>query len=339
MMAEKMTAEVENSLCSETTITRWRGCPAEPAQDIVVKEARVGIWVNGDLVAHLMCLPEELDALAVGFLISEGILAGAQDLESVEVDVAGGRIDCQARIDEEALAARRDNWTLGTGCGGGGTGTDPLDPSKCRRIDTTVRFDVRALADAGIEFNRSSRLYVRTGGVHSAGLYDSGGMSVGRSDDVGRHNAFDKAVGKALLQGIEIGDKFLLTTGRVSADIASKAIRHKIPLVASRSAPTSRALWLAQRYAISIVGFLRGRRMNIYTCPERITGLDGNQTPAPRSDIPELLDRIRRSLVNGKLPCEAARLISRETGVALSEIGAACERAGVKIVQCQLGCF
>ena len=338
-MAETIKAPPEPSLCAETTVTRWREGSVETTEDAVVREARVGLWVNGELLVHLMCLPDELDALAVGFLVSEGILGGAEDLESVEVDAEGGRIDCRARIDEEALAARRDNWTLGTGCGGGGTGTDPLDPSDCRRIDTATRFDARTLSDAGVDFNRSSTLYAKTGGVHSAALYDGGGAAVARADDVGRHNAFDKLVGKALLQGIGTGDKALLTTGRISADIASKAIRHKIPLVASRSAPTIRALWLAQRYGITVVGFLRGRRMNIYTCPERMTGLDGNQPKVRQGNADGLMDRIHRAMVNGKLPCEAARLICKETGIPLAEVGAECESADIKIGQCGLGCF
>jgi len=338
-MVEKRRTEADSSLYSRITIKRWRDGSVETVEDAVIREARIGLWVNGDLLAHLMCLPDELDALAVGFLVSEGILARAEDLESVEVDTEGGQVHCRAHVDTEALAARRDNWTLGTGCGGGGTGTDPVEPSKCRRIDTTTRFDARVLAAAGVDFNRSSTLYAKTGGVHSAALYDTGGNLIARADDIGRHNAFDKLVGKALLTGIDVGDKALLTTGRISADIASKAIRHKIQLIASRSAPTTRALWLAQRYGISVVGFLRGRRMNVYTCPERITGPEEGLPPSEPPAAGELLDRIRHATAGGKLPCETAHLISREMGVALAEVGAACESAGIKIGECQLGCF
>jgi len=256
---------------AQVSITRWRDGRLEQTDDLVIREARIGLYVNGDPVVHLMCLAAELDALAVGFLISEGILRDVSDLRSVDVDLETGRIVCVADVDERALADRRANWTLGTGCGGGGVGTDPNEPAECRRINTRVRFGARALSDAGEELNRSSQLFRKTGGVHSAAICDSAGTILTRADDVGRHNAFDKAVGMALLRKERVDDKAVLSTGRICAAVASKAIRHKIPLIASRSAPTVRALWLADRYGVSVIGFQRAGRMNVYTCPERVT--------------------------------------------------------------------
>lgn len=318
-------------------VIRWRDGVSETQDDLVIQEARFGLWINGGLLVHMMCLPRDLDALAVGFLISEGILAKPEDLTSINVDEERGRIECAAEINEDALRLRRENWTLGTGCGGGGTGTDPNEPIECRRIDTQARFSIDVLCEAGNDFNRASHLYEKTGGVHSAALYDSDGALVTRADDVGRHNAFDKAIGKALLQGVSVRDKAILTTGRISTDIASKAIRHKIPLVVSRSAPTTRALWLAQRFGITVAGFLRGKRVNIYTCEERIEGIVTGEPAAAEDD--GLTSRLRQAVSGGKLSCKAAHQISSEVGVTIAEIGAACERAGIKIGRCQLGCF
>ena len=325
-------------LTDKVIVTRWSDGKGEQAEDVVACEARVSLWLNGELVVNLMCLPAELDALAVGFLVSEGILAGLKDLDSIRVDERSGRIECRGHVDDEALAARRENRTLDAGCGGGDSCVGLIELAECWRIDTAVRFDVAALLSAAMRFNSGSPLHAATGCVHTAALCDSSGTEILRSDDVGRHNAFDKVMGLALLRGVDVCDKVTLTTARISADTTSKAIRHRVPVIGSRAAPTSRALWLAQRYGITVIGFLRGSRMNVYTRPERITGLEASPDPT-RGVSHDLLHRVRQAALDGGLSCESARILTRETGASLAEVGAACRVAGISIRQCELGCF
>ncbi len=108
----------------------------------------------------------------------------------------------------------------------------------------------------------------QTGGVHSAALCDTDRI-IFQVEDVGRHNAVDKVIGWAKLNGLVLQDKILLSTGRISADIALKSARAGLNIIASRSAPTSRALAYARQLGLTVVGFVRGQRMNVYTWPKR----------------------------------------------------------------------
>jgi FdhD protein len=119
------------------------------------------------------------------------------------------------------------------------------------------------------ELDRRSELHRRTGGVHAAALASPSGILVFR-EDIGRHNAVDKAVGAWLGREGGFADKILLCSGRLSSEILSKALRCRIPVLVSRSAPTDRGVALARRFNLTLVGFARGRRLNIYSGAERI---------------------------------------------------------------------
>jgi len=113
-------------------------------------------------------------------------------------------------------------------------------------------------------------LHQVVGGTHSAALFDATGQPVAQAEDIGRHNAVDKAVGYCLLRRIPLEDKVLITSGRASYEMAAKAIRLGIPLIATISAPTSMAVQLAEDRALTLIGYLRGGRMNVYTHAERL---------------------------------------------------------------------
>jgi FdhD protein len=117
---------------------------------------------------------------------------------------------------------------------------------------------------------RSPPLYRQAGAVHAAGLFDPTGDSLVLAEDIGRHNAVDKVLGAALLRGLPLSDKVLLTTGRASHELVVKALRLGVPVAGSLSAPTSLALELAQQGRCTLVGRLRRERFVVYTCPERI---------------------------------------------------------------------
>jgi FdhD protein len=120
-------------------------------------------------------------------------------------------------------------------------------------------------------FQERSSLYRLTGCVHSAALSD-GASVLAFAEDIGRHNAVDKVIGRCLLEGIAFEGKVMLVSGRLSSEMASKCSRWGIPVVASRTAPTDLALRIAEESGITVVGFLRGDRMNVYTHPERVVG-------------------------------------------------------------------
>jgi FdhD protein len=127
------------------------------------------------------------------------------------------------------------------------------------------------LAARGREFSRQGVLYRLTGGVHACGIADTDRVLL-FAEDVGRHNAFDKVAGMALLAGMDLSDRIALTTGRLSAEIVGKAVAHGVPVLVSSSAPTAMGLQWSRQFGMTLVGFLRGGRLNVYTGYQRVVG-------------------------------------------------------------------
>ena len=133
-----------------------------------------------------------------------------------------------------------------------------------------IKINVEIVFSSIKEMQKNTNLFRETGGCHGAAIFDFNGKILGCKEDIGRHNAVDKVLGESLVKKIPLGDKILVSSGRVSSDIVKKTQRAKISLILSRSAPTSLAIELAQKLGITIVGFARGKRMNIYTYPMRV---------------------------------------------------------------------
>ena len=159
---------------------------------------------------------------------------------------------------------------FGTGCGGGGADQDSMLLATHPPLNSRLSLPAFRLASLAEEFGRRSALHRMTGGVHACGIADTDKVLL-FAEDVSRHNAFDKAAGMAVRGGLDTSQKIALTTCRLSAGIVGKAIAHGLPILASRSAPTAMGLQLAQRFGLTLVGFLRGQRMNVYTGYQRVT--------------------------------------------------------------------
>ena len=237
--------------------------PIEELAERVVIEALCQIVLNDQPIATVACSPVNLRELAVGYLVSEGIVADVDSVAEPAQTADGYTLNISARqlVDADDLAKR----VLTSGCAGGKSSMQsPSQPLVS--MDVTIRPEqlthlVRRMAD-------SSHVFQQTGGVHSAALCTPDQI-IFRTDDIGRHNAVDKVIGWARLNRIELHDKLLLSTGRISAEIVLKAARSRITIVVSRGAPTSRALNLARGLSLTVIGFVRGRRMTVYTCCDR----------------------------------------------------------------------
>ncbi|UCC28841.1 MAG: formate dehydrogenase accessory sulfurtransferase FdhD [Phycisphaerales bacterium] len=259
----------------EWPIRRYRDSGEQAAlNDQVVREQRVELVIDGVPLLAMLTLPRDVEALAVGFLVSEGLWRDRARLPEVHFDAQAGKVTCVGRFDQDAVESIHRRWTFGTGCGGGGTGRDLSLLDECRPIDS--RFSVRAsqLVALGREFRQQGVLYRITGGVHACGISDAERLLL-FAEDIGRHNAFDKVAGMALQRGLDLSDKIALTTGRLSAEIVAKVIAHGVPILASSSAPTAMALQWSRRFGLTLVGFLRGGRMNVYTAYQRIVADNG----------------------------------------------------------------
>jgi FdhD protein len=218
----------------------------------------------------LLCTPAELEELAVGFLLSEGLVEKKSSIKKIEVLEKETSVRIELTDLPYDFTRMFEKRTISSGCGKGITFTS-YRTSADRRIPATGRLmsltDVKRLLS---EFKNISTLYLETGGVHSAALSD-GKDILFFSEDIGRHNAVDKLIGKAFLKSVSIENKILLTSGRVTSEIMTKAGRNRFPILISRAAPSCMAVSYAEDMGITLIGFARGDRMNIYTWPNRIS--------------------------------------------------------------------
>ncbi len=253
----------------DALILKVSGSSIEGAVDEVAAELPVRLVLNGEPLVTLLCTPTELEELAVGFLLSEGLLRERSSIRKLAVSGAGPSIEIELAGLPKAWEKQFQKRTISSGCGKGITFTN-YDREKDRKLDTKGPImGVGAIRDQLKTFRTISTLYLETGGVHSAALSD-GKDILFFSEDIGRHNAVDKLIGKAFLKGVSIENKVLLTSGRVTSEIVTKAGRNRFPILISRAAASCMAINYAEDMGITLVGFARGDRMNIYTWPNRI---------------------------------------------------------------------
>jgi FdhD protein len=253
----------------EAFILKVSGNAVDGVIDEVASELPIRLILNDEPLVTLLCTPSELEELVVGFLLSEGLLQEKTSIQKLEIDEK----DATVRI---RLSGLPPEWsklfekrTISSGCGSGITFTNYRMEHE-RRIGVKGPLmsldDIRRLLKT---FRNISSLYLETGGVHSAALSD-GKKILFFSEDIGRHNAVDKLIGKAFLNGVSVENKILLTSGRVTSEIMTKAGRNRFPVLISRAAPSCMAVSYAEDMGITLIGFARGDRMNIYTWPNRI---------------------------------------------------------------------
>ncbi|MCE2488805.1 MAG: formate dehydrogenase accessory sulfurtransferase FdhD [Anaerolineae bacterium] len=230
----------------------------------VIEEALLDIYVNGQELATLMCSPLDQEALALGFLYTEGVIDALDEVALVQANTPRTVVD--------VLLTRNDfepprRMVLTSGCGGGVTMQHITEsyPPLCSDFRTGPGIIQQRMRD----LQGAARLYNAVRGVHTAVLADEEKLLLG-AEDVGRHNAVDKIAGLALQGGIATRDRLLLSSGRISSEMLSKARRMEIPLVASRTAPTSTAIRLAEAWQLCIVGYVRRGGLRAYTHPWRL---------------------------------------------------------------------
>jgi FdhD protein len=231
-------------------------------EDIVVKEFHLTIILNDRELVTLLCSPEKLDFLAIGFLFSEGLINSKRDIKEIDLDAEENLVRVATK---KPLKFPKDILSKRLIGSSGGKGASPfvgIDPRS--KIDTSIYVSPSEVLDLVDQFVHRSGLFESTGGVHSAALCDTKSILV-FSEDIGRHNAIDKVFGECLLKDIPIHDRLLVTSGRVSSEILSKAAKRRIPLLISKSAPTNLGVQLANEVGITLIGFVREKRMNIYT--------------------------------------------------------------------------
>jgi FdhD protein len=249
------------------------------SRDRIAVEEPLEIRLNGKSVAVVMRSPGNDEELACGFLFTEGLLKGKADLESIGRRRQRGKTDHGNVIeavsrDSSALAKRgwQRNFVSASSCGLCGK----LTIESVRLQAPPVHGDdLKVAGDLLYGLTEKMRAlqagFDETGGIHAAGLFDASGDLLLLREDIGRHNAVDKVVGKALLDDrLPLSSRILLVSGRASFEIVQKALMARIPFVAAVSAASSLAIELAETSRMALVGFLRGSSMNVYCGAERI---------------------------------------------------------------------
>ena len=225
----------------------------------VIDEQLLSIYVNGESLATMMCSPVQLEALTAGFLYNEALIESADEIALLQLNKTNAVADVILTRDHVQLPRR---MILTTGCGGGVTGQE-LSKS-FPALESALQTEPAIILRLMRQLQGAARLYNAVRGVHTAVLGDEKGLLV-CAEDVGRHNAVDKVAGKALLDGITTRDRILLTSGRISSEMLGKARRMGIPVVASRTAPTSVTVEMADAWGICVVGYARRGGMRVYT--------------------------------------------------------------------------
>ena len=234
----------------------------------VIGETPVSLTVNGQVWLTFMCTPIQLEALAVGFLFNEGIINNFSEVADVRVCKHGDNVDVWLNHG----AYKPEKWTRTSGCTGGMTSVEPrVDPTFADR-QTDVMLKAEQIPSLLAMLDDDQTLYRQTGGVHTSVLSD-GEKRILAAEDIGRHNTLDKLAGQMLLDGIQPNAGVILTTGRISSEMMQKAIRLGASVVISRTSPSSMSVELAEKAGITLIGYAKRHRFNLYTHGERITNV------------------------------------------------------------------
>jgi FdhD protein len=234
--------------------------------DSLIREVPLTIFVNGREYATLICTPDNLRELIYGFLHSEGIFRSARDI--IEYRIDRGDYTASVRI-TGAKKALHEKRLITSACAAIALSRGNLKIAHLAKLPVTLRIRKEAVSEVVHQFQKECELYRSTGGVHAAALSD-GKAIISLAEDVGRHNAVDKIVGWCILNSVDTQDKILLTTGRLSSEVVTKAAAARFQILISRSAPTDMAVRIAKRVNLTLIGFARGKRLNIYSASGRV---------------------------------------------------------------------
>jgi len=243
------------------------------SDDQVVIEFPLTIVVNDEEFATMVCSPDNLEELVVGFLASEGIIRQKTDIKHMAIDDGRGfayiDLHTTSPIEVQSLSKR----FIGSCCGKSRQFYLQNDVKTAKTAVTNLKISVEQCFHLMNSMQDSSVLFQQTGGVHNAALCTASELLVSRTD-IGRHNALDKIYGHCILQQIPVRDKIIAFSGRVSSEVLLKVSKIGVGILLSKSAPTDLALQLAHDLNITVIGFIRGQKLNVYTHEKRILDIE-----------------------------------------------------------------
>ncbi len=282
-MVESNNEQLQQSLVP-VEILRFREGRSFPVDDVVAREEPLEVRLNGSTLVYLMRLPGDDIHLAAGFCYSEGLVRERGQIESIEHRTDGGFssmeagdgagdtgsvVEIRARLEDGA-----DRFTTAlvvrTGCGKADIKRE-FDLSSVY-VESRQRFTPEVVVGLPDGLLAEQDVFRMSGGTHGAGVFNSEGELLVVKEDIGRHNAVDKALGHLLMSGEEAWNKGIIFSGRLSYEMVLKAARAGVPLMCSVSAPTALGVEVGRKTGVTLVGFLRGAGFNVYSHPSRIGG-------------------------------------------------------------------
>lgn len=268
MRPKKKEEGIEQPVTVEREIIRIKSgtdCK-EKVKDEVVVEDQIELYVNDNCYAIFSCSPYEIKELVVGYLLTEGTIRRTEEITSTDISKGRARVHLAKKAN---LSPRKPQLIL-TSCVSGTLKIPPHLLMKVTKNDPSFRLSRQTIFGAVKLLNSKASVFRRTGGTHASALLDEKGRVLAFSEDIGRHNAIDKVAGKIALEHESFRRRLLASTGRLTFEMVIKAATVGIPVMVSMSAPTDKAIRAAEMFGLTLIGFARGRRFNIYTCPERI---------------------------------------------------------------------
>ncbi len=256
----------------ETEVTKVKDGEKFSVADTVIREIKLELLVNGKKIGALMAVCVDLKELAVGYLMSEDIIKSVEDiskLELVDVDTKTFQVHIDAKVIEKNIDRLDLEGVIVSGCGRAVSTQISKIAIEASIMKDDFSIDATLLFEEMDKFYDQCPLYEQTGCVHTAKLYyDKDTYFIG--EDIAQHNTIDKAVGKARLAGVDVSKSFLMVSGRLSSEMVAKAVMHQIPILASRTASTCRGVNISDKFGLTLIGFVRGKKMNIYRNPRRV---------------------------------------------------------------------
>jgi len=241
----------------------------QKTKDYVAEEKPLHIFLNRKHYETIFCSPQNLKELTVGHLFSEGILKSADEIEEIKLEENVCKIKLKPSIDLDKRLKLSKHYSriILSACGNHA----PYQPlQRLPKIKSKITVKAETILECVNGLNLIAETFRKTGGVHVAAIYKSDGSLVASAEDVGRHNAVDKVIGLSVLNKIDFDECFLALSGRLSGDIVFKAAKIGLPVVASLAGAIDSGIAIAKDVDLTLIGFVRGKRMNVYSAPERI---------------------------------------------------------------------
>ena len=239
-------------------------------KDYVAEEKPLHIFLSRTHYVTILCSPSNLKELAVGHALSEGIIKSVEEIESIKFrgeGVCHVKLKANVNLEKRLKLSKHFSRIIFSACGSPSSYKPSL---RLPKIKSDLKVKAEIILNCVNSLNFIAETFRKTGGVHAAAIYKSDGTLVALAEDVGRHNAVDKVIGLGALNKTDFSECFLALSGRLTGDIVLKAARVGLPIVASLAAAIDSGIAVAKDAGLTLIGFVRGKRMNIYNSPEKI---------------------------------------------------------------------